>query len=204
MIVISVLAILMGGALIAYPDMSILVYGIMLSAYLIVQGIVLIVLDIKAWRMYVPFDGLLKGILSLILGILLIKNLTMEGMAAYLGIVFGIYIIIYGISGIKTSVLMRRTGAPWVLMLIINIISILFGCMILYSPIFSALTLTVYAGIVLIVEAIITIILMIIMRKHEAEVEKIIIEKVNEIEAQEVQEVQEVQEAQEAQEDTDK
>jgi len=187
-IVFSVLAILVGISLIAYPVASILVYGIMFGIYLLVEGIMLVVMSIRARRLHTPFDGLFKGILSIILGIMLLENANAEWMAAYFGIIIGIDIIITGIIGITASLSFRREGAPWVLSLILNIISIIFGAMVLYSPIFSALTFAVFAGIVLIVEAILNIVLMIILRKNAKEVEKIITEKINEIDAQEAQE----------------
>ena len=188
-IIFSVLAILVGISLIAYPVASILVYGIIFGIYLLAEGIMLVVMSIKSRRLNIPFDGLFKGILSIILGIMLLKNADAQWMAAYFGIIFGIDIIITGIIGITTSLSLRKTGAPWVLSLILNILSIIFGSMVLYSPIFSALTLTVFSGMVLIVEAIMSIILMIILRKNEEEVEKIIIEKVNEIDAQQATQI---------------
>ncbi|MBR0414471.1 MAG: DUF308 domain-containing protein [Clostridia bacterium] len=194
-IVFSVLAILVGISLIAYPVASLLVYGIMFGVYLLVEGIMLVVMSIQSRRLNIPFDGLFKGILSIILGIMLLKNANAEWMAAYFGLVIGIDIIITGIIGITTSLSFRKAGAPWVLSLILNILSIIFGSMVLYSPIFSALTLTVFSGMLLIVEAILSIILMIILRKNEKEVEKIITEKINEIDAQEAQAAQEAVQA---------
>ena len=56
------------------PGMSLVALGIAVAAYLIVHGILLIILDIKAWRLYIPFEGLLQGILCIVLGVLLAKN----------------------------------------------------------------------------------------------------------------------------------
>lgn len=184
-IILSVLAILAGISLIAYPVASILVYGIIFGIYLLAEGIMLVVMSIRTRRLNTPIDGLFKGILSIILGIMLLENANAEWMAAYFGIIFGIDIIVTGIIGIATSLSIRKTGAPWVLSLILNILCIIFGSMVLYSPIFSALSLAVFSGIVLIVEAIINIVLMIIMKKNSEEVEKIIMENINEIDAQE-------------------
>ena len=179
-IILSVLAILLGIVLIAYPGMSLVALGITTGAYLIVQGIALIILDIKAWRLFIPFEGMLKGILSVILGVLLVKN--PDSIAAYIGIVLGVYIIVYGFSGIKLAASLRFTGAPWILMIILNIINIILGCLVLYSPVFSALSLTIYIGVVLIVYSVINIIYMIVVKKNASDVEKLIAEKANVIE----------------------
>lgn len=184
-IVFAVLAALVGVSLIAHPVASILVYGIIFGIYLLAEGIMLVVLSIKTRKSEAPVNGLLKGILSIILGIMLLQNADAEWMALYFGTIFGIDIIITGIIGITTSVSLRKTDTPWVLPLVLSIISIIFGSMVLYSPIFSALTITVFSGIVLIVEAVLGILLMILLRKNEEEVEKIIIQTANQIDEQE-------------------
>ena len=174
-ILLSTLAILLGIVLVAYPGMSLVALGIAVAAYLIVHGIVLIILDIKAWRLYIPFEGLLQGILCIVLGVLLAKN--PESMATYIGIMMGLWIIISSFSGIKMAVALRRTGAPWVLMIVMNIIDIVIGCLVLYSPVLSSFSLTMGLGIVLIVHSIVNIVDMIVVKKNARDVEKLIVEK---------------------------
>lgn len=162
-IVISIIAILVGIVLVSYPGMSILTMGIIVGVDLIVSGIALIIMDIRARRAKVQFDGLISGILSLILGILIVKS--PEGFAAYIGLTFGIWVIISSVVGIKNAISLRGTGAPWVLTLIVNILGIIFGGVLIYSPIASSLSITIASGIVLIVNSIIGIIDMIVIKK---------------------------------------
>ena len=178
-ILLSILAILLGIVLIAYPGMSLVALGIVVAAYLIVQGITLIILDIKAWRLYIPFEGFLLGIVNIILGVLLAKN--PENIAVYIGIVFGIWIIVSGVGGIKTAVALRWTGVPWVLMIVLNIIDIVIGCLVLYSPVLSSLSLTIALGIVPIAHSVISIVDMLMVKKNARDVEKLIVEKKNEV-----------------------
>ena len=175
LILLAVLGIVLGVVFIVDPEMSIIALGSVIAVYLIVQGIALIILDIKAKRLFIPFEGLLKGILSVILGVLLLKY--PDSMVAYLGIVLGIYIIVHSVSGIKLASALRFTGAHWVLMIIMNILNIILGCFILYSPVFGALSITVYVGIVLIVYSIINIVYMIIIKKNSNDVAKLIADK---------------------------
>ena len=174
-ILVSLLALLIGIGLITDPGLSLVAIGALVGAYLIVQGIVLVILDVKAWRLFIPFEGMLKGILSIILGILLLKY--PDSIAAYIGVALGIYIIVNSFGGIKLAAALRYTGVPWVLMIILNVFSILLGCLVLYSPVFSALSLTVYIGLVLVVYSVITIVYMLIIKKNAKDVEKIIAEK---------------------------
>ena len=176
-ILLSVLAVLLGIVLVAYPGISLVALGIAVAVYLIVQGIALVILDIKAWRLYIPFEGLLQGILSILLGVWLAKNPS--NIAVYIGIIVGLWIIVSSFSGIKLAFALRWTGAPWILMIVMNIIDILIGCLVLYSPILSSLSLTMGLGIILIVHAVINIIYMFVVKKNAKDVEKLIIEKEN-------------------------
>lgn len=175
-ILLSILAVLLGIVLIVYPGMSLIALGITVAVYLIIHGITLIILDIKAWRLYIPFEGMLQGILCVILGILLARS--PEYIAVYIGIFMGLWIIVSSFSGIKLAYALRRTGAPWVLMIIMNIIDIIVGCLILYSPILSSISVTIGLGIVLIAHSVINIINMIMVKKNMRDVEKIIVEKI--------------------------
>ena len=171
-IVLSILAVLLGIVLVAYPGISLVVLGIIVASYLIVLGVVLVIVDIKAWRYFIPFNGLLPGILSVILGVLLAKD--PGSIAAYIGIVMGLWIIISSFGGIRFAAALRGTGAPWVFMIIMNVLDILIGGCILYSPVLSSVSLTMGIGIVLIVHSVINIINMIIVKKDVKDLEQIL------------------------------
>ena len=171
-ICLSILAILLGIALVVYPGMSLVVLGAVVAAYLIVLGVTLVIVDIKAWRYFIPFDGLLPGILSVILGVLLAKD--PGSIAAYIGIVMGVWIIVSSFGGIRVAAALRGTGAPWVLMIIVHIIDILIGGCVLYSPVLSSVSLTMGIGIVLIVHSVVNIVSMIMMKKNVKDLEQIL------------------------------
>lgn len=58
--------------MIVFQKISTETIGIMIATYIIIHGVVLIYLDVKATKYYVPFDGLITGILSILLGIILL------------------------------------------------------------------------------------------------------------------------------------
>ena len=182
-IVVSVIALIVGVVLMSYPFESVEVFGVILGVYWIVQGISLIVLDVKARKKHVPFNGLLPGILGVLLGVLMMYNQAkVPGfMEAFIGISLGIWIIMNAFSNISFALSLRGSGAPVALLVLINIISICLGGMILYSPIAGALSYVYATGIVLIVESIITIIYMIIVKKNSKDLEKVIEQAVKEV-----------------------
>ena len=176
-IVLSILAILIGIVMIVYPGLSLVALGITVAAYLIVHGITLIVLDIKAWKLYIPFDGMLQGILYVITGILL--AIYPESISLYIGVFVGLWVIISSFNGIKLASALKNTDAPWVLMIIMNIIDIIIGCLILYTPILASISLTVGIGCVIIVHSVINIINMIMVKKNVKDTANLIKQKLS-------------------------
>ena len=122
---------------------------------------------------------MLKGILSVILGVLLARE--PGNIATYIGIVMGVWIIVSAFSGIKAAFALRYTGAPWVLMIVIDVIDILLGCVILYSPVLSSLSMTMALGFVLIAHSVFNIAYMLVVKKNAIDVENMIVEKLNSI-----------------------
>ncbi|MBQ8981004.1 MAG: DUF308 domain-containing protein [Eubacterium sp.] len=179
-ICLSVLAIIVGIVLIASPQMSLTVISISSGIYLIVQGIALIILGIKSLRTNLPFDGMLKGILSLIFGVMLVENPAV--FAGFVGNLFGIWIMFSSFDEIKFASRLRNTGAPWILMIILNVFNIIIGGVILYSPILSAISLTMGLGCILIAYSVIDIIYMIAVKMNSDYIEKILEEKIEAIE----------------------
>lgn len=176
---LSILAIVLGIVLIVYPGMSIMALGITIAVYMILLGITLVALDLRAWSLYIPFEGLLPGIICIVLGAFLAKSVANrpEVFAAYLGIVIGIWVVASGFTGIKTAAALRGTGAPCVMLIIMNIIDIIIGGVIIFSPVLSSLSLTMALGIVLIAHSIVRIIDMVTIKRNANEVEKLIVEK---------------------------
>ena len=174
-IVLSILALLLGIAMIACPGVSLIVFGVIVASYLLVSGITLIILDIKAWRLYIPFNGILPGILCVLIGVLLAMH--PENITLYIGTFVGFWIIISSVNEIKLVSALKGTSAPWVLMIIMNIIDIIIGCLIIYSPVLSSISITVGLGLVLIIHAVINIVDMIMVKKNIKDMEKLIVVK---------------------------
>lgn len=180
LIILFIAAIIIGVFMVMYPDISLTTLGVIVALFMILNGILLILIDIKMWSYSIPFDGLLQGILRIILGVLLFQN--PDTLSVYIGIVLGIWIIISGFGSIKLAWSLRKTEAPWVLMMILGILNILVGAAVLYSPVLASMAFTTSVGIVLIVHAIINIVYIIELRKNFKELEKTVNEKLEQLE----------------------
>lgn len=162
---VSVLAIMIGLVLIIYPDISLRTVGVMSAIYLIVHGCILILLDISLGKILIPFENMIIGVLSLILGIVLFTH--PDHAVILLTISFGVWIIVTSINHIKMALFLRYiNGFPYMTMIILNVIEIVLGFIVMLNPMDASMTLAMYLGVILIVYAILNIIDMVIIKKN--------------------------------------
>ena len=159
----SIIAIIVGLILIFYPSISLKTMGIIAAIYIIVYGIILIILDVKAYQYYIPFDGMLPGILSVVLGIILICKPSI--LSIVFAIAIGVWIILTSINSLKLSLALKDEDIPWILLLILGILDLIIGVIVVFNPFEASLTLSIFIGIMLIIHAIIDIIDMVIIKR---------------------------------------
>ena len=175
---ISLLTILLGLLLIIFPETSIKTLGLISSIFLIIYGIFLIMLDIKFERLLAPFDCLLNGLLSIILGIFLL--LRPDDISVVITTVLGIWIISSSINNIKTALFFRKIkDFPTIPLIILNILDIALGILIALHPFDFVIIITGYIGIILCIHAGFNIFDMIILKKSIRDKEKSIKDKIN-------------------------
>ena len=169
-IISSVLVLILGIIMIVFPKISIETIGIMIATYIIIHGVVLIYLDVKATKYYVPFDGLITGILSILLGIVLLcKPSILQVVFAF---VVGIWMVLTSINNIKIAVKLSKTKLPWLFILIFGILDLIVGIIVIFNPFEATISLTLFAGIMLIVHSFINIVNMLIIKKDVNEISK--------------------------------
>ena len=173
---ISVLLIIIALLLIIYPDLSLKTLGMISAIYMIIHGILLICLELSLSKIFVPFENMLMGVLSIILGFVIIAR--PESASMLVAISFGVWIIVSSINNIKCAIFFRKIkNFPFVELLIINILDIILGLLVIFNPISASVTLTLYLGIILLIHAIIMLTDMILLKKNVKDKEKSIKEK---------------------------
>lgn len=162
-IVLSILTFVVGLIMMFFPVESLATIGIIASIYFIAHGCVLIYLDFKADKYHIPVDGMFSGIISILMGfILLIYPIETQGLFT---MVIGIWIILSSINLIKTASKLSKTKLPWGRMLVLGILDLIIGIMVVFNPFASMISLTLFAGIMIMVHSIINIVDMIIIKK---------------------------------------
>ena len=177
----SILFIILGITLIMFPKTSLEIISYIISVLLIINGIYLIILEFQAGSRFVPLDTSLSGILSILFGIIMLIYPNM--LTIMIPVILGTYFILASIFKIKLAIgLKNMENAPWLLSLILAILSIACGLILIIDPISSSITLTLFAGIMIIIYSISDIIDMIVFKKNIKKIEKYFKKNINIIE----------------------
>ena len=135
-IISSVLVLVVGLVMVIFPEISMETIGIIAAAYMITHGIVLIYLEILANKYYLPFDGILPGVFSILMGVVLCYKPSI--LPVVFTIIFGLWIIASSINFIKVALHLRNTRLPWVQILIFGILDLIIGIVLLINPFASS------------------------------------------------------------------
>lgn len=178
-IISSVLVLVVGLVMVIFPEISMETIGIIAAAYMITHGIVLIYLELLANKYYLPFDGILPGVFSILMGVVLCYKPSI--LPVVFTIIFGLWIIASSINFIKVALHLRNTRLPWVQILIFGILDLIIGIVLLINPFASTVSIVVFTGIMLIVHSVIDIIDMSIIKKEVKEISKELSKQLKEI-----------------------
>lgn len=176
----SILTMILGLLLIIFPETSIKTLGLISSIFLMIYGIFLIMLDIKFEKLLAPFDCLLNGLLSIVLGVFLL--LRPDDISVVITAILGIWIISSSINNIKTALFFRKIkDFPTIPLIMLNVLDIALGILVVLHPFDFVILITGYIGIILCVHAGFNIFDMIILKKSIKDKEKSIKDRINKI-----------------------
>ena len=133
---------------------------------------IILVTDYKARIFYTQFITL--GVIFLILGsILLLHNNIIQ---ILIPIIIGTYIIVNEIVNMQIALKLMKYSNSMILAFVLSLLACVCGVLMIVYPSDSAVALTLYMGIVLIVYSISVLTNMIIFKKHVNDIKKVITE----------------------------
>lgn len=181
MIYSSILAIIFALFLIIFPGTSLVALGIIAGLFLIAEGIFMIFLDSKAIRFLIPFQGMLVGIVSIVMGILLLNR--PENLSVVLTLALGIWIIVSSVNNIRLAYAMRNVkNSPWLPATVLAGIDLLIGITAILNPFEASLSIVTFLGIVILIHSIINIVDTMILKRDAKHLEKAVKETIKEAE----------------------
>lgn len=180
-ICISIMFIIIGIIMVIMPKMSLEILGVILSVILIINGVILMITDIKLNNNFIPVDMLPESMLSILLGIMML--IYPNVLSIIIPLMLGTWFIMTSIFKIRlTLYLSKIQNTPWLLLMLISILSIVCGFILILNPIDSSVAITLFIGIVIIVYAISDIINMIVLKRNIKNIAKYFKENIKIIE----------------------
>lgn len=152
MMLLSIAYIIIGMMLLIMPQTSLLWICYAFGAVVLVTGIVCLIqyARIRGTGFTAPFM-LVGGVITAGLGIFTLAK--PQVVASFLPIVFGIFILVDGLSRVGTAIdLAKRKGQKWWVLLLLSVVSVALGALLVLHPFDAAVSVVMVCGILLIVE----------------------------------------------------
>ena len=152
MLLLSVAYIVIGMLLLIMPETSLLWICNIFGVVVLVTGIVCLIqyARIRGTGFTAPFM-LVGGVITAGLGIFTLAK--PQVVTSFLPVVFGIFIVVDGLSRIGTAIdLAKRKGQKWWLLLLFSIVSVALGVLLVLHPFDAAVSAVMLCGILLIAE----------------------------------------------------
>ena len=152
MMLLSIAYTVIGMMLLIMPQTSLLWICYAFGAVVLITGIVCLIqyARIRGTGFTAPFM-LVGGVITAGLGIFTLAK--PQVVASFLPIVFGIFIVVDGLSRIGSAIdLAKRKGQKWWVLLLLSIVSVALGILLVLHPFGAAVSVVMVCGILLIVE----------------------------------------------------
>ncbi|MDO5569575.1 MAG: DUF308 domain-containing protein [bacterium] len=171
-IVMSLVFIVIGIIFLSEPGISLLMISYIIAGLLIIGGIYLMATGYKKVMGITLFDGFTPGIISLVLGVVVLcKPLTL---IVLIPIIIGLWFVINSTFKVKISFNMKEAKITiWWVVLVFAIMGIICGVLMILNPVIGALTVMEVVGILMIVYSSIDIIEIMLFKRNIDKLEKV-------------------------------
>ncbi len=167
-IIASIIFTIIGLCLIIFPDVSLNIMSYVIGGLFLIFGIYLFTIN---YNSLILTDMIFFGVMMVLLGVILIVYPKL--IAQLIPIVLGIWFITDSIVKIRISLSLKDyDDTPWVLTLILSIISMLCGVVFILHPLASSEVITTFIGVLIMIYALSDIIDMFMFKKHINDVVK--------------------------------
>ena len=161
-IITAILFAIMGICLMIFPDISLNIMAYTVAVIFVLLGVFLITINYK----YILLtDTVVAGILVILFGVLIF--VYPQSFAMILPMILGIWFIMDSVLRIRLSLTLKDVkDSPWVLLLILSIISLICGIIFIINPLVTSEVLMMMFGALMTVYAISGMVDMIFFKKY--------------------------------------
>ena len=168
-IITSIVYVILGIVIVSNPEATLSIVGTTIAILAILYGIIVSIINIANIK---EESRLIFGILLIVLGIALLIYPSSLSVLISLGI--GIWYITSSVTRIKYSVLLKDIPEMnWVVLLVGAIITLIIGITFVFAPLASAVALTTFSGIMMIIYSVIDIVEVVFIKKNMKEIEEV-------------------------------
>lgn len=161
----SIVFIFIGVTLLLFSMISLEVMAYIIAGLLVLNGILNIIDDYKQFKIFYFFDGFTSGLLSVILGIILISN--QDYITLLIPLIIGLWFILSSTFKLRMSLALKDSNSNnWVATYILSLLTIICGLCLIFNPEVGSLSLTKVVGSLSIIYSICDIIDVIIFKKN--------------------------------------
>lgn len=163
-IISSIIFIVLGIMFVMHPETSLTIMAYTISILLIGNGVYQLIMGYSKVS-FSLLDGFTSGILSIILGVLiLLKPLALS---IIIPITIGLWFIISSSYKLRISIALRSVKESiWLLVFVMSLLMMVCGIILIFNPLSGLITITKLIGILIIVYSIIDIVEAIIIKKN--------------------------------------
>jgi uncharacterized membrane protein HdeD (DUF308 family) len=162
----AIAAILLGILLFANPGALLMVIMIYIGVYWLIDGIFTVIASLRGRKNLEHWGwGIFTGIISILAGLVVLSQPVLSALltTTFFAYLVGFLAIVSGISSLVSGFRLHQASGEWS-MIIGGLMSLLFGLLLVFNPLFSSFVLLSMAGIFALIGGIILLLFAIRMR----------------------------------------
>lgn len=160
----TVLMVCVGSFLALFPTLSLEITRWIFIIALVSAGISMISADLAGKRQTGLLSGTVFGSFIILLGLIILTN---PGVLSIIPIAIGFYVVISSLIKIRMTLALREiSNSAFTASILMNLISVVSGCVIIFQPITSTAVAIMIVGIMLVVYGVSDLINVFILKKH--------------------------------------
>lgn len=166
----TILMIFVGAFLAIFPTLSLEITRWIFIIALISAGVNMIISDLSGKRQAGLLSGTIFGSFTILLGLIILTN---PSVLSIIPIAIGFYVVISSLTKIRMTLALREiSNSAFTASILMNIISVISGCIIIFQPITSTAVAIMILGLMLVVYGVSDLINIFILKSHVSEFTK--------------------------------
>ncbi len=171
-LITSIILVIIGIILLFFTKISLEIIAYLIAGILLLNGVFNIIDDYKQFKIFYFFDGFTSGLLSIILGIIIIAN--PDYIALLIPLTVGLWFIISSTFKLRMALALKDANCSyWVTTYLLSLLTIIVGLCLIFNPEIGALSLTKVVGALTIIYSICDIIDVLIFKKNIKSIAKV-------------------------------